>query len=207
MPGLLQVVVGPIYDALYSISAIERQRKKIVPEARGVVLEIGIGEGLNLAHYDPARVTRVIGIDPDIDTMAKARRRGASAPVRVDLVEASAEHIPFASRSFDTVVLTYSSGAIDDIATALTEMRRVLKPSGHLIFCEHGRSHDRDVARLQDRIDPWWQQMSRGSHLNRDLVVLLDNAGFRIEMLDTFYALPRPKVLSFHYVGSAVLAG
>ncbi|HUE44898.1 MAG TPA: methyltransferase domain-containing protein [Aestuariivirgaceae bacterium] len=205
MPGLLQVVVGPVFDALYSISAIERQRKKIVPEAQGVVLEIGIGEGLNLPWYDPAKVTRVVGIDPDIDMMVKARRRNAPAPIAVDLVEASAEHIPFASGTFDTVVLTYSSGAIADIAAALTEMRRVLKPTGHLIFCDHGRSHDRDVALLQDRIDPWWQQI-RGSHLNRDLVVLLDDAGFRIETLDTFYALPRPKILSFHYVGSAVLA-
>ena len=207
MPGLLQVVVGPIYDALYSMSAIERQREKIVPEARGVVLEIGIGEGLNLPFYDPARVSRVIGIDPHLDSMAKVRRRCSRAPIAVDLVEASAERIPFASGSFDTVVLTYSSGAIADIATALAEMRRVLKPEGHLIFCDHGRSHDRDVARLQDRIDPWWQRLARGSHLNRDLVVLLDNAGFRIEMLDTFYAMRRPKVLSFHYVGSAVLAG
>jgi ubiquinone/menaquinone biosynthesis C-methylase UbiE len=207
MPGLLQVVVGPLYDALYSISAIERQRKKIVPEARGVVLEIGIGEGLNLPYYDPARVERVVGIDPDLDTMVKARRRCARTTVRVDLVEASAERIPFSGASFDTVVLIYSAGAIADIATALTEMRRVLKPDGHLIFCDHGRSHDRDVALLQDRLDPWWQQLARGSHLNRDLVVLLDDAGFRIEILDTFYALPRPKVLSFHYVGSAVLAG
>ena len=206
MPGLLQVIAGPLYDALYSLSAIERQRQKIVPEAQGVVLEIGIGEGLNLPWYDPARVTRVIGIDPDLDSMVKARRRCASAPIDVDLVEASAEHIPFAGASFDTVVLTYSSGAIADIASALVEMRRVLKPEGHLIFCDHGRSHDRDVALLQDRIDPYWQQI-RGSHLNRDLVVLLDDAGFRIEMLDTFYALPRPKVLSFHYVGTAVLAG
>lgn len=207
MPGLLQVVAGPLYDALYSLSAVERQRKKIVPEARGIVLEIGIGEGRNLPYYDPARVSRVVGIDPDIASMVKARRRCARAPVRVDLVEASAEQIPFAGASFDTVVLTYSSGAIPGIAAALAEMRRVLKPEGHLIFCEHGRSHDRDVARLQDRIDPWWQRLARGAHLNRDLVVLLDNAGFRIEILDTFYALPRPKVLSFHYVGSAVLDG
>jgi ubiquinone/menaquinone biosynthesis C-methylase UbiE len=206
MSGLLQVIVGPLYDALYSISAIERQRKKIVPEAQGLVLEIGIGEGLNLPWYDPAKVERVVGIDTDIDSMAKARQRCSRTPVHVDLVEASAENIPFDSGSFDTVVLTYSSGAIADIASALTEMRRVLKPAGHLIFCDHGRSHDRDVALLQDRIDPWWQQI-RGSHLNRDLVVLLDDAGFRIEMLDTFYALRRPKVLGFHYVGSAVLAG
>ena len=206
MPGLLQVVAGPLCDALYSLDAIERQRRKIVPEAQGVVLEIGIGEGLNLPYYDPAKVKRVIGIDPDSATMEKARRRFAQAPVSVELVEASAERIPFADGSFDTVVLTYSSGAIGDIATALVEMRRVLKPEGHLIFCDHGRSHDRDVARLQDRIDPWWQQI-RGSHLNRDLVVLLDDAGFRIEILDTFYALRRPKVLGFHYVGSAVLAG
>ena len=207
MSGLLQVVVGRLYDALYSLKPIERQRQRIVPTAEGTVLEIGIGEGLNLPYYDPARVQRVIGIDPDLNTMVKARRRCAKAPIRVELVEASAEHIPFASASIDTVVLTYSSGAIADIATALVEMRRVLKPDGHLIFCDHGRSHDRDVARLQDRLDPWWQRWARGAHLNRDLVVLLDEAGFRIEMLETFYAMPRPKVLSFHYVGSAVLAG
>lgn len=207
MPGLLQVIVRRFHDALYSLSAIERQRQKIVPEARGVVLEIGIGKGLNLPYYDPTRVERVIGIDPDVDTMAKVRRRQARAPIAVDLVEASAEHIPLSSTSIDTVVLTYSAGAIADIAGALAEMRRVLKPNGHLIFCDHGRSHDRDVARLQDRIDPWWQRLARGSHLNRDLVVLLDEAGFRIEMLDTFYAMPRPKVLSFHYIGSAVLSG
>jgi len=207
MPGLLQVVAGPLYDALYSLSAVERQRKKIVPESKGVVLEIGIGEGLNLPYYDPDRVSRVIGIDTDIASLAKARRRSARAPVRVDLVEASAEQMPFAGASFDTVVLTYSAGAIAGIATALGEMRRVLKPEGHLIFCDHGRSHDRDIAQLQDRIDPWWQRLARGAHLNRDLVVLLANAGFRIEILDTFYALPRPKVLSFHYVGSAVLDG
>jgi ubiquinone/menaquinone biosynthesis C-methylase UbiE len=207
MPGLLQVIVGSLCDSLYSLKPIERQRQKIVPTAQGVVLEIGIGQGLNLPYYDAARVQRVIGIDPDLNTMVKARRRCAKAAISVDLVEASAEHIPFASASIDTVVLTYSLGAIPDIARALSEMHRVLKPDGHLIFCDHGRSHDRDVARLQDRLDPWWQQWARGAHLNRDLVVLLDEAGFRIEMLETFYAMRRPKVLSFHYVGSAVLAG
>ena len=134
--------------------------------------------------------------------------------------EAALEHVegdlagqgPLAPRGDETEARAGVEEAPDtvttelNIAAALTEMRRVLKPTGHLIFCDHGRSHDRDVALLQDRIDPYWQQI-RGSHLNRDLVVLLDDAGFRIEMLDTFYALRRPKVLGFHYVGSAVLAG
>jgi SAM-dependent methyltransferase len=207
MPGLLQVIVGPLYDALYSISAIERQRKKIVPEAQGVVLEIGIGEGLNLPWYDPAKVERVVGIDPDIDSMAKARRRCSRTPVRVDLVEASAEHIPFDRRSFDTVVLTYSSGAIADIASALVEMRRVLKPAGHLIFCDHGRSPrprrgaaagpHRPVVAADPRLAPQprpCRAARRCGLPHRDARHLLCPA-------------PRPKVLSFHYVGSAVLAG
>jgi ubiquinone/menaquinone biosynthesis C-methylase UbiE len=129
MPGLLQVVAGSLYDALYSLDAVDRQRKRIVPEAEGVVLEIGIGEGLNLPYYDPRRVARIIGIDTDITGLAKARRRSASVPVSVDLVEASAEQIPFADASFDTVVLTYSTGAIAGISAALAEMRRVLKPT------------------------------------------------------------------------------
>lgn len=201
-----RAVLLRLYDGLLSLDAIRRQRQKIVPEAEGVVLEVGIGSGRNLPYYDPAKVERVIGIDPDLAIMAEARRRSKRALIPVDFVDASAERLPFAERSIDTVVLTYSTGAIADIASALKEMRRVLKPAGHLIFCEHGRSHDRHVARLQDRIDPIWQRFARGSHINRDLVVLLDEAGFRIETLDTFYAMSRPKVLSFHYLGSAVRA-
>lgn len=204
--SLARAVVARLYDGLYALDAIRRQRQKIIPEAQGVVLEIGIGPGRNLPFYDPAKVERVIGIDPDLASMAEARRRSAGAAIPVDLVEASAEQLPFADRSIDTVVLTYSAGSIANIGGALEEMRRVLKPTGRLVFCEHGRSHDRHVARLQDRIDPYWQRLARGSHLNRDLVVLLDEAGFRIEMLDTFYAMRRPKVLSFHYLGSAVHA-
>lgn len=207
MSGLLaRAVLARLYDGLYSLSAIRRQRQKIIPEAQGVVLEIGIGPGRNLPFYDAAKVERVIGIDPDLGSMAEAKRRSARAAIPVDLVEASAEKLPLADGSIDTVVLTYSAGSIVNIAGALKEMRRVLKLTGRLVFCEHGRSHDRHVARLQDRIDPYWQRLARGSHLNRDLVVLLDEAGFRIEMLDTFYAMRRPKILSFHYLGSAVHA-
>jgi ubiquinone/menaquinone biosynthesis C-methylase UbiE len=126
--------------------------------------------------------------------------------VPVELIQGSAERLPLEDGSVDTVVLTYSTGAIPNIGAALAEMRRVLKPRGKLVFCESGRSHDRHIARLQDRIDPYWSRIAPGCHLNRDLVALLDEAGFRIETLDTFYARRRPKVLGFHYLGQAVIA-
>jgi ubiquinone/menaquinone biosynthesis C-methylase UbiE len=207
MSGFVERALLPrLMNVVYSLSEIREQRARIVPEAQGVVLEVGIGSGLNLPYYDPDKVERVIGIETDPEMVELGRRRYASARVPVDVIEASAENLPLAAASVDTVMLTYSTGAIANIGAALAEMRRVLKPGGRLIFCEHGRSHDRHVAKLQDRIDGYWGRISNGSHLNRDLVGLLDEAGFRIETLDTFYARWRPKVIGFHYTGQAVIA-
>jgi ubiquinone/menaquinone biosynthesis C-methylase UbiE len=207
MNGHVERGVFPrLANLLYSLGAIREQRARIVPEAQGVVLEIGIGAGLNLPFYDPQRVERVIGVEPDAEIVARGKRRFASSRVPVEVIEASAEALPLEDATVDTVMLTYSVGAIANIGKALSEMRRVLKPDGHLIFCEHGRSHDRHVARLQDRLDRYWGRLTNGCHLNRDLVVLLDEAGFRIQTLDTFYALRRPKILGFHYTGQAVIA-
>ncbi len=207
MSGFVERAVVPrVLNALYSLGQIREERARIVPEAHGVVLEIGIGSGLNLPYYDPAKVKRVIGIEPDPEMVALGRQRFASAKVPVEVVEASAEALPISDGAIDTVMLTYSTGSIANIGAALKEMRRVLKPDGRIVFCEHGRSHDRHVAKLQDRIDGYWGRISNGSHLNRDLVALLDEAGFRIETLDTFYARWRPKVLGFHYTGQAVIA-
>lgn len=207
MSGFLERAVLPrLMNVLYSLSEIREQRARMVPEAEGVVLEIGIGSGLNLPYYDPLKVTRVIGIEPDPEMVELGRERFADSPVPVEVIEASAEKLPIADASVDTVMLTYTTGAIANIGAALKEMRRVLKPEGRLVFCEHGRSHDRHVAKLQDRIDGYWGRISNGSHLNRDLVGLLDEAGFRIETLDTFYARWRPKVIGFHYTGQAVIA-
>jgi len=120
----------------------------------------------------------------------------------VQLLEASAERIPLADRSMDTVVLTWTGCSIPDIATALDEMRRVLKPGGRLLFVEHGRAPEPGVARWQDRLDPLWRRIAGGCHLNRKIDDLLVDAGFRIDRVDTGY-IPGPRIMSFLYEGAA----
>jgi ubiquinone/menaquinone biosynthesis C-methylase UbiE len=166
------------------------------------VLEIGIGTGLNLPHYDRTRVESIVGLDPGLEMHRLARRRMRQAGLSVELVALSAETIPFADASFDTVLVTYSLCTIPDAVAALREMRRVLKPGGRLIFCEHGRAPDAAVRQWQDRLTPLWSRLAGGCHLNRDIPALLAGAGFRSDDMETLY-LPGPRPLTFNYWGTA----
>ncbi|MFO1091119.1 MAG: class I SAM-dependent methyltransferase [Hyphomicrobiales bacterium] len=179
-------------------------RARVVPEATGVVIEPGIGKGRNLPLYDPHKVTVVHGVDPDAASLGQAERKADG--VRLELHQSIAEDLPFDTASADTVVLTYTVCALGDVQRALSEVRRVLKPSGRLLFCEHGRSHDRPVARMQDRLDGFWTRYGGGCHLNRDVAALLGEGGFRITWLETFYANRALPALTFHYTGAAVPA-
>lgn len=181
---------------------IRRQRRKIVPLARGRVLEIGIGTGLNLEHYDKARVEKIVGVDPSLEMHRLARKRIARAGMPVELVGLSAEKIPFEAGTFDTVVVTYSLCTIPDPVAALGEMRRVLKPGGKLIFCEHGLAPDPSVRRWQERLTPLWSKIAGGCRLNRDIPALLKEAGFRSGDMETLY-LPGPRPLTYNYWGTA----
>jgi len=122
--------------------------------------------------------------------------------IPVHLLEGSAECIPLADRSMDTIVLTWTGCSIPEIDTALAEMRRVLKVGGRLLFVEHGRAPEPRVARWQDRLDPFWQRLSGGCHLNRKIDDLLSDAGFRIDRLETGY-IPGPRIMTFFYEGAA----
>ena len=177
-------------------------RRRLVPEARGRVLEIGVGSGRNLPFYGSA-ATEVVGLDASARLLEMARAalpEGTAPPI--ELIEASAESIPFDDRSFDTVVVTWTLCSIPDVETALREMRRVLAPSGRLLFVEHGRSPDRGVTRWQDRLTPMWKRLAGGCHLNRPVRSLLEHSGFRVEQLATGYAQgPRP--MTFMYEGVA----
>jgi ubiquinone/menaquinone biosynthesis C-methylase UbiE len=128
-----------------SSSSNMRQRPKLVPLARGRVLEVGIGSGLNLPFYDPDKVTGVWGLDPSEELTARARHAADGVPFDVELVTGASEEIPFDPASFDTVVVTYTLCSILDAVPALREMARVLKPDGRLLFCEHGVAPDADV--------------------------------------------------------------
>jgi ubiquinone/menaquinone biosynthesis C-methylase UbiE len=181
------------------------QRRKVVPDARGRVLEIGIGSALNLPFYDPSKVTHLWGLEPSAEMRRYAERASEGAPFPVELLPLPGETIPLGDASADTVVTTYTLCTIPDAARALAEMRRVLKPGGRLLFSEHGRAPDEAVRRWQDRLDPLWTRLGGGCHLNRDIRAMIAGAGFRFERLETMY-IPGPRPMSFNYWGAAVPA-
>jgi ubiquinone/menaquinone biosynthesis C-methylase UbiE len=176
-------------------------RKRVIGAAEGRVLEIGIGSGLNFPLYG-AKVTSVIGLEPSSELRRMAGARASSAAVPIKLLDASAEVIPLDTGSIDTVVTTWTLCTIPNAPLALTEMRRVLKPGGALLFVEHGRAPEPGVARWQDRLDPLWSRIAGGCHLNRRMDDLIAGNGFRIEALVNA-RLPGPRTHAFLYEGSA----
>jgi len=176
-------------------------RSRVVPAAEGRVLEIGIGSGLNLPYYS-RNVQDVIGLEPSPKLLGMANRARRSDSTSVSLIEGSAEAIPLENGSVDTVITTWTLCSIPDVAGALQEMRRVLKPGGRLLFVEHGQASDPQVVRWQDRLTPIWKRISGGCHLNRAIDSLIEAAGFRFDRLETGY-MRGPRLMTFMYEGSA----
>jgi len=176
-------------------------RERIVGAAEGRVLEIGVGSGRNLLLY-PARVERVIGLDPSRQLLAMAREAARGTVRDIELLEGNAVAVPLERASIDTIVSTWSLCSIADAPRALGEMLRVLKPGGRFLFVEHGRAPDAGVRRWQDRLTPIWRRVGGGCHLNRPIAELIGGAGFHIERLDTGY-MRGPKPMAFMYEGSA----
>jgi len=180
---------------------IRQQREKVVPLATGRVLEIGIGSGLNLPFYDPQKVQHVWGLDPHAEMWNLANPR--NFPFDVEFLQAPAERIPLDDGIADTVVVTYTLCTVVDALEALGEMRRILKPGGELIFCEHGAAPEESVRRWQDRLNPVWQKVAGGCNLNRQIPVLLEQGGFKIRAMETMF-IQGLKLASFNYRGTAV---
>ncbi len=195
-----------LIDKACGIGPIMAQRQKVVPQATGEVLEIGIGSGLNLPYYDSAKVSKVWGLEPSAEMRAKAAKIAAKSAVPVSFLDLPGEEIPLDDRSVDTVLVTYTLCTIPEVAAALSQMRRVLRPTGKLIFCEHGQAPDASVRRWQDRINPLWGKFSGGCHLNRPIDALVKTAGFKIETLDTGY-IASPKFAGYNYWGTATPDG
>jgi ubiquinone/menaquinone biosynthesis C-methylase UbiE len=179
-----------------------RVRAEWIPHARGDVLEVGIGSGLNLPLYS-SQVRRVYGVDPSLELQKMARKRVLGQAIKVKFFAQSAEEtLPLSDESIDTIVITWTLCSILDPTKALRQIRRVLKPDGRLIFVEHGRATDSKIAAWQDRLTPFWKRVGGGCHLNRKVDALLVEAGFAIEELRTTY-LPGPKPMTFTYQGFA----
>lgn len=205
--GLYARHIGPRFvGCLCSMADIAKEREKVVPHATGVVLEIGIGPGLNLPFYDPARVDRVIGVDPGADFTKLGTTRFAMSRVPLEIIHAPAEALPIADASIDTAVVTYTLCSVDDPRRVIAELKRVLKPDGRVLFLEHGLAHDANVARWQNRLNPVWKRLAVGCNLNRPVASALEAAGFTLREVEHYYLANAPRAVGYLCRGVGVVA-
>lgn len=195
-------VLPSLINLACSIKPARRQREKIVPRASGNVLEIGFGSGLNLPFYDREKVRHIWGLEPSIGMRRLASKAIARSDLDVELIDLPGEEIPLDDDSVDTVLVTYTLCTIPAVTEALHGMRRVLKPSGRLLFCEHGKAPDSGVQKWQDRLNPGWKRVAGGCNMNRDIVAIVEDAGFLIEDDNRMY-IPGLKPLTYNYWGGA----
>ena len=176
---------------------IDRQRRRVVPRARGRVLEVGFGSGLNLPHYDRSRVESVWALEPSEQMRALAAPRVAASGLDVRMLDLPGEALPLPDHSADTVVVTFTLCTIADAAAALRQIHRVLRPDGELLFCEHGAAPDAGVRRWQDRLNPLWGRLGGGCNLNREIQPMIRSAGFRFEEVHSAYLPKTPRFLGY----------
>jgi ubiquinone/menaquinone biosynthesis C-methylase UbiE len=199
-------ILPHIINLAMNNKAITDERRRCLEDVTGVVLEVGFGSGLNLPHY-PRTVTKVVGVDPSETSATLARRRIAASPFPVETISLSAERLPVAAASFESIVSTFTLCTIPDVASALLEMRRALRPGGRLYFVEHGRAEDPSVIRWQERLNAIQNVVFGGCNLNRPIARLIEEAGFEIERLENGYLKGAPKFGGFLYRGVAKRSG
>jgi ubiquinone/menaquinone biosynthesis C-methylase UbiE len=182
---------------------VQDQRRTTLAPLRGHVLEIGFGTGLNLPCYPP-QVTRLTAIDSETMLPGRVADRIASAHLPVERLKLDAGgRLPFEDQAFDGVVTTFTLCSIADVASALAEIRRVLKSTGEYVFIEHGRSDDPRIARNQDRFNPITKLIGCGCNMNRPIDKLIRAAGLRITTLDRYVMPDSPRILGELYRGVA----
>lgn len=179
-------------------------RRSLVPRASGVVLEVGMGSGINLEFYKPGVVTQLYGLEPSAGMRRQAVENASRSPVPLEWLDLPGEEIPLADASVDSIVLIFTLCSIAGWEKALIQMKRVLRADGKILFLEHGKSPDARVQRWQHRITPAWKLIGGGCHLNRAIPELIRNAGFEIVELDTFYLKDAPSIVGYMYQGVAV---
>jgi ubiquinone/menaquinone biosynthesis C-methylase UbiE len=197
-----RVVLPRLIDFAMKQGELQELRTKIVPQARGRVLEIGVGSGSNLEFYGSG-IVKLYAVDQSPELLSMARRKVRALPFPVVLVLGTAEELPIPDGQIDTVVMTFSLCSIAKPAVALTEARRVLKPGGLLLFAEHGLSPDAGVQTWQNRLTPIWRRLAGGCHLNRKMDDLIRSGGFSIGHLEARY-IPGPRFATYMFTGSAV---
>ena len=183
---------------------VARQREKVVPLAEGRVLEIGIGSGLNLPFYDKTKVDEIWGLDPSEELSEMARIVATQEGMKVNFISSGAEEIPLPDDHFDSVLITYTMCTIPEVIRANTEIRRVLKEQGKMIFCEHGVAPDGNIRKWQKRINPFWGKIAGGCNINRNIPSLIQESGFDIVEMEEMYLPNTPKIAGYNFWGYAV---
>ena len=182
---------------------IDYQRKKVIPDATGKVLEIGIGPGSNLKHYDNTKVTSILGIDPSKELNQIAKKRAEKNNLHIEFLIESASNLSAESKSIDTVVSTYALCSIPEPEKTLQEIKRVLKDDGIFIFSEHGLSPDKSVSFVQNITDSFYPKIAGGCHTNRHIENLIYDNGFEFIELNNIYLPGTQKFLGYNYWGKA----
>ncbi len=199
-------VVPPLINCACGMKPIRLQRQKVVPGASGRVMELGLGSGLNLPFYDAAKVTSIDAVEPSEGLRQKGDAAGAAAAIPTRIVDGRGEALPYETGAFDCVVCTFTLCSVQDPAAVLAEAKRVLKPGGRFLFCEHGLAPDPDVVKWQRRIEPFWTPFAGGCHLTRPVAASIQAAGFHMTRLESMYLPGTPRPLGWNEWGEATPA-
>ena len=202
--GMYQKYIFPkLLNFAMKAPALTKIRSSLLPIAEGKVLEIGIGSGLNLPFYNSD--AQITGVDPSTELQAYAQDIAIEQGLKVEFLAQSGESIPVDNNSFDSVVMTWSLCSIPEPNNVLSEIRRVLKPRGKVIFAEHGIAPDQEVVIWQNRINPVWNIIGGGCNLNREIVKLYIDGGFAFSDIEKGY-IPGPRWAAYNYRGVATIA-
>ena len=195
-------ILPKIINAGCGTKPIRKQREKVLPLCKGIVLEIGFGSGLNFSFYEENNIDKLYALEPDKEMLRQAESVVKEVNFPITFLETGAEKIPLEDDSIDTALLTYTLCTIPDPLAALLEIRRVLKKGGKLVFCEHGMAPENNVKKMQNFINSFFLFVG-GCNLNRDIPSLIKDAGFLVDNLETMYLPKTPKWFGYNYWGSA----
>ena len=196
-------ILPKIINAGCGTKPIRKQREKVLPLCKGIVLEIGCGSGLNFSFYEENNIHKLYALEPNKEMLRQAKSVVKEVNFPITFLETGAEKIPLEDDSIDTALLTYTLCTIPDPLAALLEIRRVLKKGGKLVFCEHGMAPENNVKKMQNFINSFWPIFVGGCNLNRDIPSLIKDAGFLVDNLETMYLPKTPKWFGYNYWGSA----
>jgi SAM-dependent methyltransferase len=203
MPFYRNRIYPHLVSTLGDPKPIQEVRQRMVPLAKGEVLEIGVGPGVNFVHYDPQRVSKVYALEPNPGMIRLAEQHRRGTELNVEFLDFPGERIPLADNSVDTVVSTFTLCTIPGVVEAIRAIGRVLRPDGRFIFFEHGLSPDPRVQRWQKWSEPIPHWLFEGCHVTRDIPGLITMSGFQIEQIETAYLAPFPKSWTYCFWGTA----